>query len=163
MNIHLIREIVWIRILSLEYKFRCSKEIIVFHEQIILFKRFRRSTIPNFGHQQDMSLDSLRDLSISIIHSSLSHPLGLSKLPSSTETIFTPKERRVLDLQRELDTLSRQIVQARESTGLPEKCIPIRLKIDNRPSNPWRGRDIRIIIIRTTRDCADGIFQSATR
>src|SRR5271167_4656864 len=102
-----------------------------------------------------MSLDSLRDLSISIIHSSLSHPLGLVKLPSSTETVFTPKERRVLDLQRELDTLSRQIVEARESTGLPEKCIPIGFRTDIRPSNPWRGGDIRIVIVRTTRDCTN--------
>lgn len=68
-----------------------------------------------------MSLDALRDLSISIISTSLSHPLGLAKLSSSSETPFTPKERRVLDLQRELDTLSRQIVEARESTGLPER------------------------------------------
>ena len=69
-----------------------------------------------------MSLDALRDLSISIIQSSLSHPLGLMKLASSTDVVFTAKERRVLDLQHDLDTLSRRIVEARESTGLPEKC-----------------------------------------
>jgi hypothetical protein len=68
-----------------------------------------------------MSLDRLRDVSISILQSSLSHPLGFVKLPSLSEIPFTPKERCVLDLQRELDTLSRQIVEARESTGLPEK------------------------------------------
>jgi hypothetical protein len=71
-----------------------------------------------------MSLDTLRDLSISIIQSSLSHPLGLIKLPTSTETIFTPKERQLLDLHLTLDTLSREIVETRESTGLAEKRIP---------------------------------------
>ena len=74
-----------------------------------------------------MSLDTLHELSISIIKSSLYHPLGLVKLPPSSETPFTPKERRVLDLQRDLDTLSRQIVEARESTGLPERRSPISL------------------------------------
>src|SRR5271155_1660111 len=67
-----------------------------------------------------MSLDTLRELSVSIIRSSTSHPLGLVKLPSSTEWPFSPKEQRLLDLQRDLDSLSRQIVEARESTGLPE-------------------------------------------
>lgn len=68
-----------------------------------------------------MSLESLRDLSIAIIKSSIVHPLGLIKLPPSGEAPFTPKERRLLDLHRELDALSRQIVEARESTGLSEK------------------------------------------
>lgn len=68
-----------------------------------------------------MSLDSLRDLSIAIISSSLSHPLGLAKLPSTTESALTPKERRVLDLQRDLELLSAQIVEARESSGLADK------------------------------------------
>ena len=68
-----------------------------------------------------MSLDTLRDLSISIIQSSLSHPLGLVKLAPSTETPFIPKEQRLLELHRELDALSRQMVEARESTGFAEK------------------------------------------
>ena len=68
-----------------------------------------------------MYLDKLRDVSVSIITSSITHPLGLVKLPSTTETPFNPKERHLLDLQRELDTLSRQIVETRESTGLPDK------------------------------------------
>ena len=68
-----------------------------------------------------MSLSSLHDLSISIIQTSLSHPLGFIKLPSPTETPFTPKELRLLELQRELDSLSRQIVETRESSGLHEK------------------------------------------
>jgi hypothetical protein len=72
-------------------------------------------------HERNMSLDLLRDLSISIIRSSLSHPLGFVSIPSSGETPFSPKERRLLDLHRELDTLSQQIVEARESTGLPER------------------------------------------
>lgn len=71
-----------------------------------------------------MSLDGLRDLSISIIQTSLSHPLGLAKLPPSTETPFTLKERRVLDLQRDLEALSVQIVEARESSGLADKRPP---------------------------------------
>jgi len=71
-----------------------------------------------------MSLDALHDLSITIIRSSTTHPLGFSKLPSSTESPFSPKEQRLLDLQRDLDTLSRQIVEARESTGLPERRKP---------------------------------------
>jgi len=72
-----------------------------------------------------MSLDTLRELSVSIIRSSTSHPLGLVKLPSSTESPFSPKEKRLLDLQRDLDSLSRQIVEARESTGLPERRISL--------------------------------------
>ena|SRR5579859_382309 len=68
-----------------------------------------------------MSLEALRALSISIITSSISHPLGMAKLPSSTESVVTPKEQQLLDLQAELDTLSRKIVEARESTGLPER------------------------------------------
>jgi hypothetical protein len=73
-----------------------------------------------------MSLDGLRDLSIAIIASSLSHPLGLAKLPSTTESAFTPKERRVLDLQRDLELLSAQIVEARESSGLADKrSVPL--------------------------------------
>jgi len=68
-----------------------------------------------------MSLDGLRDISISIIRSSLSHPLGLANLPPSSETPFNPKERRVLDLQRDLELLSVEIVEARESSGLAEK------------------------------------------
>ena len=69
----------------------------------------------------NMSLDALQDLSIAIIQSSLSQPLGLAKLPPSTETPFTAKELRLLDLHRELDTLSRDIVEARESTGFSER------------------------------------------
>ena len=78
-----------------------------------------------------MSLDTLRELSVSIIRSSTSHPLGLVKLPSSTESPFSPKEQRLLDLQRDLDSLSRQIVEARESTGLPERrsSPPVLLKL----------------------------------
>jgi hypothetical protein len=68
-----------------------------------------------------MSLDKLREVSVSIITSSITHSLGLVKLPSSNETPFNPKERHLLDLQRELDALSRQIVETRESTGIPDK------------------------------------------
>jgi hypothetical protein len=76
-------------------------------------------------YSNDMSsLDGLRDVSISIIKTVISHPIGFAKLPSSTETVFSPKEQQLLDLNRELDNLSREIVEARESTGLTEKRIP---------------------------------------
>ena len=75
-----------------------------------------------------MSLEALRDVSVAIIQSSITHPLGLVKLPSSTETPFSPKELRLLELQRELDTLSRQIVETRESTGFPDKRAIISLQ-----------------------------------
>jgi hypothetical protein len=68
-----------------------------------------------------MSLEGLRDSSVAVIKSAIQHPLGLIKLPASGEVTFTPKEQRLLELNRELDVLSRQIVEARESTGLAEK------------------------------------------
>jgi hypothetical protein len=71
-----------------------------------------------------MSLDALRAQSISIIQTSLSHPLGLTKLPSSSESPFTPKEWRLLELNSELDLLTRQVFEAREAVGLPERRTP---------------------------------------
>jgi hypothetical protein len=76
-----------------------------------------------------MSLNSLHALSLSIIHSAITHPLGFIRLSPSTESPFTAKERKVLDLDRELDDLARQIVQTREEVGLPEKRGP-----PNRPN-----------------------------
>ena len=69
------------------------------------------------------SFDDLHDLSLTIIKSAIQHPLGLAKLTpyAGAEVPFTPKERRLLDLHHELDTLSRRIVEARESTGIAEK------------------------------------------
>jgi hypothetical protein len=68
-----------------------------------------------------MSLDTLRDLSISIIQTSITHPLGLVKLPFSTSTPFNPKEQRLLDLHRELDILNLKVAELRDAGGLHEK------------------------------------------
>jgi len=115
------------------------------------------------GDAPTMSLDNLRDLSIAIIKSSIVHPLGLIKLPPSGEAPFTPKERRLLDLHRELDALSRQIVEARESTGLSEKRMRTSvLRSFSRKKITWRGRDIRVVVTGETRIGSSRVFQSAT-
>ena len=68
-----------------------------------------------------MSLDTLRTLSVSILQTSLSHPIGFAKLQPFAEATFTPKESRLLDLHREFDSLSRQMVEARELAGLSDR------------------------------------------
>jgi hypothetical protein len=102
------------------------------------------------------SLDDLRDLSLTIIKSAIHHPLGLAKLTphAGGEVPFTPKERRLLDLHHELDTLSRRIVEARESTGIAEKStrfIFMRKINARRKTYTWRSRNIGIIVIGKTR------------
>jgi len=80
-----------------------------------------------------MALDAIRDISLSTVKLALSHPLGLIKLPAG-ETVFTPKERRLLDLHAELLALSRQVVEARELAGLSEN----RMHIQSHPLNIGR-------------------------
>jgi hypothetical protein len=66
-----------------------------------------------------MSLDVLREVSLSTIKAALSHPVGVVKLPDA-ESAFTPKERRLLDLHAELLALAQQAVEARELAALSE-------------------------------------------
>jgi len=122
--------------------------------------------------REKMSLSPLHDLSISIIQTSLSHPLGFIKLPSSTETPFSPKELRLLDLQRELDSISKQIVETRESSGLHEKRtfphqFPYIRKLGCgtkcRTSNIRGSRYFGKYVIGKNRHCTKRIFQSASR
>jgi len=110
-----------------------------------------------------MSLDSLRDVSLAIINSAIQHPLGLIKLSPSGEAPFSPKEQKLLELHRELDALSRQIVEARESTGLAERRTSILPQsLIKRKKNSRRGRHIRNIVARETRGRSSGILQSAS-
>ena len=70
-----------------------------------------------------MSLDGLFELSISIIQTAISHPLGIYALPDSGNAPFNPKELLLLDLHAQLDALSREIAEEHEATGLSERRL----------------------------------------